>query len=157
MNTIKERITKSARYYGLSMRKFEEKCQLNRGVLSNMSESSSLGSDKLAYIFANCHEISSDWLITGCGEMLRDQNVPSVSRTRSGGAQNNAQTIQNQGKDTKNNNIICIACEEKERIIECMKETIETQKTLIQYLTKEQELKKFAGADVADVACADVG
>jgi hypothetical protein len=72
MDSIKERVLKSASYYGFSVRKFEKKCQLNRGVLSNMNENSSLGSDKLACIFDNCPEINATWLVTGHGEMLQN-------------------------------------------------------------------------------------
>ena len=72
MSSIKVRVTESASYYGLSMRKFEEKCQLNRGCLSNMEENSTIGSDKLASIFDNCKELSLEWLLTGNGKMLQN-------------------------------------------------------------------------------------
>ena len=80
MNSIKERILESASYYGLSIRKFEEKCQLNRGVLGNMGENSSLGSDKLSYILDNCPEINPTWLVTGRGNMLQNDENKSTMR-----------------------------------------------------------------------------
>ena len=74
MSDIKVKITESASYYGLSMRKFEEKCQLNRGCLSNMEENSTIGLDKLASILDNCKELSLEWLLTGNGKMLTNSS-----------------------------------------------------------------------------------
>lgn len=71
MKNIKERLEHLSQYYGLSMRKFEELCGLNRGNLSNMGPDSALGSDKLSKISDNLPEINLNWLVTGKGEMLR--------------------------------------------------------------------------------------
>ena len=72
METIKKRLEHLSHYYGLSMRKFEEKCGLNRGNLSNMKDGSAIGSDKLTLIFDNIPEINPEWLLTGKGEMIRN-------------------------------------------------------------------------------------
>lgn len=71
METIKKRLEYLSHYYGLSMRKFEEKCGLNRGNLSNMKDGSAIGSDKLTLIFDNIPGVNPEWLLTGKGEMMR--------------------------------------------------------------------------------------
>lgn len=110
MHNIKERIIMSANYYNLSIRKFEEKCHLNRGVLGNMSEKSTIGSDKLASIFDNCEEINPEWLITGKGNMLK-KNVDGFI-------------------DFENTN----SHSEKDILIQSMQKTIDTQTELINFL-----------------------
>lgn len=77
MNTIKARLKKIAANYGLSIRAFEEKCGLNRGNISNMSDDGSVGSDKLSKIIDRFPGINPHWLITGSGEMIKQ----SVSQT----------------------------------------------------------------------------
>ena len=125
MNNIKERITESASYYGLSMRKFERKCNLNRGVLSNMDENSTLGSDKLASIFDNCVEISLEWLLTGEGEMLRNPSKTSKK---------------------------CMLCAEKDRHLKTKDKLIERLEQEIEKLSAEiSEIKKYSGVPSAKI------
>ncbi len=75
MTGIKQRLVQIADYYNLSMRKFEEECQLSRGNISNMSDNASIGSDKLSKIIVRFSDISLDWLISGNGQMLRDKPI----------------------------------------------------------------------------------
>lgn len=81
MNTIKFRLKDLAAHYGLSIRTFEEKCGLNRGNISNMSDNGSIGSDKLSKILDTYAEINPIWLITGNGNMLRDAQVSDTNMT----------------------------------------------------------------------------
>lgn len=53
------------------MRKFEEKCGLGRGNISNMKSDGSIGSDKLAKIIDAYPKIAIEWLLIGQGEMLK--------------------------------------------------------------------------------------
>ena len=71
MAKIKARLLNVADYYGLSIRKFEERCGLIRGNISNMGDDSAIGSDKLSKIIAECREINLTWLLSGDGPMLR--------------------------------------------------------------------------------------
>jgi len=68
---IKDRLIQVADYYSISIRKFEEKCQLGRGIISNAT--GAIGSDKLSKIADNCVEINLEWLLTGNGEMLKSE------------------------------------------------------------------------------------
>lgn len=83
MLTIKERLTSLANYYGFSMRSFEDKCGLNRGNISNMSDNSSIGSDKLSKIFDNFPDINPIWLISGKGDMLKAEHPSSSASPNS--------------------------------------------------------------------------
>lgn len=71
MNTIKDRLFHLAQQEGLSMRKFEEKCGLGRGNISNMKSDGSIGSDKLAKIIDTYPKVAIEWLLIGQGEMLK--------------------------------------------------------------------------------------
>jgi len=119
MHNIKERIIMSANYYNLSVRKFEEKCQLNRGVLGNMSEKSTLGSDKLASIFDICKEINPEWLVTGKGNMLK-RNMDRDEK--------NTEDCTNVDRGDKYS--------EKDILIQSMQKTIDTQTELIIFLKR---------------------
>jgi len=68
---MKKRLLQIAEYLNISVRELERKIGLKRGNISNMSENSEIGSVKLAKIIDIFPEISSDWLLTGNGEMLR--------------------------------------------------------------------------------------
>lgn len=69
MSELKDRFKEMAAYYGLSVRKLEEKCGLKRGNLSNTT--GTINSDNLTKIFDTCPEISLPWLVTGFGDMLK--------------------------------------------------------------------------------------
>lgn len=65
MTTIKERLYKIAEFEGLSVRAFEEKCNLGRGNISNMSPNGAIGSDKLAKILDTFPYVDLNWILTG--------------------------------------------------------------------------------------------
>lgn len=65
MSTIKERLYKIAEFEGLSVRAFEEKCNLGRGNISNMSPNGAIGSDKLAKILDTYPYVDLNWILTG--------------------------------------------------------------------------------------------
>lgn len=70
-----ERIKQIIEYYGLNTRQFEEKIYASNGqIYTLLSRGGSLNYATLVKILENCNEISSDWLLLGKGEMLR-QNV----------------------------------------------------------------------------------
>lgn len=63
--TIKERLYKIAELNSLSVRAFEEKCNLKRGNISNMAPNGAIGSDKLTKILDTFPGINIYWVLTG--------------------------------------------------------------------------------------------
>lgn len=110
---MKERLLKMIDYLELSVRSFESICGLQRGNISNMTEKSTIGSDKLAKIIDVFPIFNVEWLLTGQGEMLRKATPNAVDSE----------------KDK-----VCEKCAEKDKTIEAMQTTIATQATLIEYL-----------------------
>lgn len=74
MDSIRERLYKIADINGLSMRKFEELCGLKRGNISNMTELGAIGSDKLSKIIDTFSDVNAQWLLSGEGEMLKNNS-----------------------------------------------------------------------------------
>ena len=67
---LKIRVSESAKYFSMSVREFEKKCNINRGTLGNVKPNHSISSDILAKIIDNAPQIDIVWLITGKGEMI---------------------------------------------------------------------------------------
>jgi hypothetical protein len=111
---MKERLLKMIDYLELSVRSFESVCGLQRGNISNMTEKSTIGSDKLAKIIDVFPIFNVEWLLTGQGEMLR-KATPNAA-------------------DSEKKDKVCEKCAEKDKTIEAMQTTIATQATLIEYL-----------------------
>lgn len=75
---LKERIKRFSDSIGFSIREFERACGLTRGNISNMT--GALGSDKLAKIIDTYPELNLYWLLTGQGEMIREElSAPMVA------------------------------------------------------------------------------
>lgn len=67
---LKIRVSESAKYFSMSVREFEKKCNINRGTLGNVKPNHSISSDILAKIIDNAPQINIVWLITGKGKMI---------------------------------------------------------------------------------------
>lgn len=97
MDTIKNRLKVIADNYNLSIRALEEKCGLNRGNISNMSDNGNLGSDKLSKIFDTLPDVDPLWLITGRGNMHKTKKTQDDTLS--------SKTLEYPSKDTKNKSI----------------------------------------------------
>lgn len=77
---IKLRISESAKYFSMSVREFEKKCNINRGTLGSIKEDQSINSNILSRIIDNAPQINIVWLITGKGEMISksSENYPQT-------------------------------------------------------------------------------
>ena len=76
---IKERTYEFIRYKGLTVRSFEEKCDLSNGYVSSMRKG--FGKDKLNNVLKEFPELNRDWLLYGEGEMLV---TPVVQNNKNG-------------------------------------------------------------------------
>lgn len=80
--SLKDRILEIAKNEGLSIAEFERKAGLSNGYIKNFK--GSLGSNKLEYLLRVFPNYSSDWLLTGEGEMLKSEasvgeTIPLIS------------------------------------------------------------------------------
>lgn len=71
--SIKERTYAFIRHKGISIKKFEELCDLSNGYVSSMRKG--FGNDKLNNVLKNFPELNRDWLLYGEGDMLNDMVV----------------------------------------------------------------------------------
>lgn len=79
--TIKDRIFAFLEHEEISKARFFEKTGLKSSNFKGAALQSDLGSDKVAKILTSYPQLSSDWLLMGYGEMLRDRdNVASATQ-----------------------------------------------------------------------------
>ena len=76
---IKERTYEFIRHKGLTVKSFEEKCDLSNGYVSSMRKG--FGKDKLNNVLKEFPELNRDWLLYGEGEMLV---TPVVQNNKNG-------------------------------------------------------------------------
>ena len=81
---MEERIKQIIEYYGLNVRKFEQKISASEGqIYKGLARKNGFQSATIAKILEVFPEINPDWLLLGKGEMLRSgtpklaQNAPS--------------------------------------------------------------------------------
>lgn len=85
--SIKERIYTFIKYKDISVKKFEELCDLSNGYISSMRKG--FGTDKLNNVLRLFPELNREWLIYGEGEMLNT----SVSQTNTNGDNINGHSV----------------------------------------------------------------
>lgn len=83
MSTLQNRLRRFINYLDLSMRAFEYQCNIKAGTASKMSEKSySTTFHKIQQAFP---QLNIDWLMTGEGEMLlQDDGTPQITATITG-------------------------------------------------------------------------
>lgn len=72
-SSVKERITEFIKHLGISVRRFERECGLSYGYVNNMRVS--IQPDKLMSISKQFPQLNTGWLMTGEGEMLRENSA----------------------------------------------------------------------------------
>ncbi len=76
-----ERIKKVIAYTGLSDRAFAIKCGINQPTLFNQLKGlRNVSLDTIRAIANTFSEISGDWLLTGCGEMIKVTPTIDIDR-----------------------------------------------------------------------------
>jgi len=73
---ILDRIKQYYEYKGIPVAAFEKSIGVSNGALSKQikKKGATIGSDKLENILIKYDDINPDWLLTGRGEMLREEN-----------------------------------------------------------------------------------
>ena len=80
---IKKNILQYIEYKGISKYKFYQETGITRGVLD---QNNGMSEENTARFIAQYPEVSTDWLLTGKGAMLRGQSAPEVAPPPSGPA-----------------------------------------------------------------------
>lgn len=93
--SIKERTYAFIKYKGISVKKFEELCNLSNGYVSSMRKG--FGNDKLSNVLKMFPELNRNWLIYGEGEMLSNSIIQN--NENGDNIQGNSVTINKQEGD----------------------------------------------------------
>lgn len=87
-----------SRQYGLSIRAFEEKCNITNGTIGSIKVKGP-SADVLSKISSTCPELNLNWLVTGEGNMLNAGTTNITAKASSGSSAN--VNIGNQTTDTE--------------------------------------------------------
>lgn len=87
MSTVKDRTIKFIKFKGITMKTFEQKCDLSTGYVTSMRKG--YGVDKLNNVLTAYPDLNREWLLYGEGEMLK----PNISQNANGN--NNTQVAGN--------------------------------------------------------------
>lgn len=68
MNTVKDRTLEFIKFKGLTMKAFEQRCDLSTGYVTSMRKG--YGSEKLNNVLTAFPELNREWLLYGEGDML---------------------------------------------------------------------------------------
>ena len=93
--TVKDRTIQFIKYKGISMKTFEEQCNLSTGYVTSMRKG--YGSEKLSNVLKAFPELNREWLLYGEGEMLNGgivQEVQGDGNTSVAGNGNNVNTAE---------------------------------------------------------------
>nr|DAH54817.1 MAG TPA: Repressor protein CI [Caudoviricetes sp.] len=84
MNTVKDRTLEFIKFKGLTMKAFEQRCDLSTGYVTSMRKG--YGSEKLNNVLTAFPELNREWLLYGEGDMVSStssaQPQPSVKNER---------------------------------------------------------------------------
>ena len=105
ISPIKKRILQYIEYKGITKQFFCNATGISYQNIKGKSLESEFGGNQIAIILSTFDEISSDWLLLGNGEMLRNdnKNIGNISNSNIVGANNNGVIIS--GNKNNNNNI----------------------------------------------------
>ena len=76
-DTIKDRTIEFIKYKGISMKTFEDKCELSTGYVTSMRKG--YGTGKLNNVLKAFPDLNREWLLYGEGEMLKSQSCGGVN------------------------------------------------------------------------------
>ena len=138
---IKKNILQYIEYKGISKYKFYQKTGITRGVLD---QNNGMSEENTARFIAQYPEVSTDWLLTGKGAMLRGQSAPEVAPPPSepafpGFIEDIKSLSVKVGRLEAENEHLRTAIEAKQREIEAQRREIEARQKEIE--DKERQIK----------------
>ena len=138
---IKKNILQYIEYKGISKYKFYQKTGITRGVLD---QNNGMSEENTARFIAQYPEVSTDWLLTGKGAMLRGQSAPEVAPPPSepafpGFIEEIKSLSVKVGRLEAENEHLRAAIEAKQREIEAQRREIEARQKEIE--DKERQIK----------------
>ena len=81
MSNIVSRVKDYIDFKGLAVRKFEELVGFSNGAFATQYKNNkSIGSDKIENILQSFPELNAEWLLTGEGPMLKNNDVVETPR-----------------------------------------------------------------------------
>lgn len=137
-----KRIKQIIDYYGFTINSFEQKISVSRGTISRvLAGKITLKYETIRKICETFHNISSDWLLLGEGEMLRKNEKNSgeninISNRQCTSVQNNFAKNTIAEPSTEYGNLHA-TIEALQNTIEAQQRTINTQQELIDLLKKQ--------------------
>ena len=140
---IKKNILQYIEYKGISKYKFYQETGITRGVLD---QNNGMSEENTARFIAQYPEVSTDWLLTGKGAMLRGQSAPEVAPPASepafpGFIEKIQELSVKVGRLEAENEHLRAAIEAKQREIEAQRREIDNKEREIKRLRIDQ-LKK---------------
>ena len=138
---IKKNILQYIEYKGISKYKFYQETGITRGVLD---QNNGMSEENTARFIAQYPEVSTDWLLTGKGAMLRGQSAPEVAPPASepafpGFIEKIQELSVKVGRLEAENEHLRAAIEAKQREIEAQRREIEARQKEIE--DKERQIK----------------
>lgn len=73
-NSVKQRVKEFIQYKGISVRSFERNCGLSNGYINSIEQT--IMPNKLKSISLQYPELNTAWLLTGEGNMLKEEKTP---------------------------------------------------------------------------------
>lgn len=141
MDTLSDRIRQIIDYHGLSIRAFEQKIECKEGIIQKfLQRNTDLNTKNITNIALFFPNLSTEWLLTGEGNMLKSDEK-GVIQTNKGGKNNTniaSGTFLKSGNNitSKSNNSIntdekkelldveCAICKEKDKLIASLEKQI---------------------------------
>ena len=138
---IKKNILQYIEYKGISKYKFYQETGITRGVLD---QNNGMSEENTARFIAQYPEVSTDWLLTGKGAMLRGQSAPEVAPPPSepafpGFIEKIQELSVKVGRLEAENEHLRATIEAKQREIEAQRREIEARQKEIE--DKERQIK----------------
>ena len=138
---IKKNILQYIEYKGISKYKFYQETGITRGVLD---QNNGMSEENTARFIAQYPEVSTDWLLTGKGAMLRGQSAPEVAPPPSepafpGFIEKIQELSVKVGRLEAENEHLRAAIEAKQKEIEAQRREIEARQKEIE--DKERQIK----------------